>query len=138
MSIYKVRLLLAVMFAIIGNLFALVGPKISGDAVDLIAKGEGKVDIPKVWVYAVWMIVFYLISALLSYALSLIMLHTAQNLSGRMRQDVFDRLLSLPVSYFDRNQAGDIISRVSYDIDVVGYHCHILLQSDMLSKPLNL
>lgn len=120
MSIYKVRLLLAVMFAIVGNLFALVGPKISGDAVDLIAKGEGKVDIPKVWVYAVWMIVFYLISALLSYALSLIMLHTAQNLSGRMRQDVFNRLLSLPVSYFDRNQAGDIISRVSYDIDVVG------------------
>ena len=36
-----------------------------------------------------------------------------------MRQDVFDKLMGLPVSYFDRNQAGDIISRVSYDIDVV-------------------
>lgn len=34
-------------------------------------------------------------------------------------QDVFDKLMGLPVSYFDRNQAGDIISRVSYDIDVV-------------------
>lgn len=119
MAKYKYRLLLAFVLSVGGNLLALVGPKLSGDAIDLIAKGKGAVDFAKIWQYAGWMLLFYLASSLLSYALSVTMLHTAQALAGRMRQEVFDRLLSLPVGYFDRNQAGDIISRVSYDVDVI-------------------
>lgn len=119
LSRYKFRLFLALVLSIAGNLFALVGPMISGKAVDVIEKGKGAVDFDKIWYYAGLMVIFYAASSILSYALSLIMLHTAQNLAGRMRQEVFDRLLSLPVSYFDKNQAGDIISRVSYDIDVI-------------------
>ena len=119
MEKYKYRLLFAVLLSIAGNLLALVGPMLSGKAVDVIAAGKGAVDFARIWYYAAWMIVFYVLSSVLSYVLSLIMLHTAQNLAGRMRQEVFDRLLSLPVGYFDRNQAGDIISRVSYDVDVI-------------------
>lgn len=119
MANYKYRLFFAVLLSIAGNLLALVGPMISGNAVDVIAAGKGAVDFSKIWYYATLMIIFYIASSVLSYALSILMLHTAQRLAGRMRQEVFDRLLSLPVSYFDRNQAGDIISRVSYDIDVI-------------------
>jgi len=119
MANYKYHLLLAILLAVSSNLLALVGPMLSGKAVDAIAKGKNNVDFDTVWFYAVRMIVFYVASALLSYALSVLMLHIAQRLAGRMRQQVFDRLLSLPVKYFDRNQAGDIISRVSYDIDVI-------------------
>ena len=115
----KYRLLLALLLAVSSNLFALVGPMLSGKAVDAIAKGKGQVEFETVWFYAGWMILFYVVSAALSYALSVLMLHIAQRLAGRMRQQVFDRLLMLPVKYFDRNQAGDIISRVSYDIDVI-------------------
>ncbi|MDD5900360.1 MAG: ABC transporter ATP-binding protein [Lachnospiraceae bacterium] len=119
MSNYRYHLLLALILAVSSNLLALVGPSLSGKAVDAIAAGKGAVDFSTVWYYAGLMLVFYFVSAGLSYALSLLMLHIAQRLAARMRQQVFDRLLSLPVSYFDRNQAGDIISRVSYDIDVI-------------------
>lgn len=119
MANYKYHLLLALLLAISSNLFALVGPMLSGEAVDAIAKGKGQVDFDTVWYYTGWMLLFYVVSAALSYGLSVLMLHIAQRLAGRMRQQVFDRLLSLPVKYFDRNQAGDIISRVSYDIDVI-------------------
>ncbi len=119
MANYKYYLLLALLLALSGNLLALAGPMLSGKAVDAIAKGKGAVDFAAVWYYAGLMVLFYAVSAGLSYALSLLMLHIAQRLAGRMRQEVFDRLLSLPVGYFDRNQAGDIISRVSYDIDVI-------------------
>ena len=119
MSNYRYHLLLALILAVSSNLLALVGPSLSGKAVDAIAAGKGAVDFSTVWYYAGLMLVFYFVSAGLSYALSLLMLHIAQRLAARMRQQVFDRLLSLPVSYFDRNQAGDIISRASYDIDVI-------------------
>ena len=119
MANYKYHLFLALLLALASNLLALAGPMLSGKAVNVISKGKGAVEFNKVWYYAGLMIVFYVVSALLSYALSVLMLHIAQRLAGRMRKEVFDRLLSLPVGYFDRNQAGDIISRVSYDIDVV-------------------
>lgn len=119
MSNFKFHLLLALVLAISSNLLALVGPALSGKAVDAIAKGKGAVDFSVVWYYAGLMILFYVASAALSYGLSVLMLHIAQRMAAKMRGQVFDRLLSLPVSYFDRNQAGDIISRVSYDIDVI-------------------
>ncbi len=119
MANFKFHLLLALVLAVSSNLLALVGPSLSGKAVDAIALGKGNVDFKTVWYYAGLMIVFYVVSALLSYGLSILMLHIAQRMAARMRQQVFDRLLELPVSYFDRNQAGDIISRVSYDIDVI-------------------
>ncbi|MCH5273654.1 MAG: ABC transporter ATP-binding protein [Lachnospiraceae bacterium] len=119
MANYKYHLFLALLLALASNLLALAGPMLSGKAVNVISEGKGAVEFNKVWYYAGLMIAFYVVSALLSYALSVLMLHIAQRLAGRMRKEVFDRLLSLPVGYFDRNQAGDIISRVSYDIDVV-------------------
>lgn len=119
MANYKYYLLLALFLALSSNLLSLAGPMLSGKAVNVIAAGKGAVDLDKVWYYAGIMIAFYVLSAALSYALSVLMLHIAQRLAGRMRKQLFDRLLSLPVGYFDRNQAGDIISRVSYDIDVV-------------------
>lgn len=115
----RLWLLLALLLAVAGNLLALVGPALSGKAVDAIAPGKGAVDFKSVWYYAGWMVLFYFVSAAMSYGLSLLMLHIAQRLAARMRQQVFDRLLSLPVGYFDRHPAGDIISRVSYDIDVI-------------------
>ncbi len=116
---YKVRLILAFLLSVAGNLFALVTPTLSGRAIDAIQFGAGKVQFGKVFYYAGLMVAFYLISAIFAYALSVLMLHVSQNLVERLRQDVFDKLLELPVGYFDRNQSGDIISRISYDIDVI-------------------
>lgn len=116
---YKVHLAAAVILAILSNLLALLGPMLSGYAIDAIEPGKGMVIFKTVFYYAGLMIVFYILSSVLSYILSVLMLNLSQKIVRQMREDVFARLVELPVGYFDRNQAGDIISRISYDIDTV-------------------
>lgn len=116
---FKVRIAIALLLTILGNVLALVGPKLSGYAVDAIQPGKGKVDFSTVFYYAGWMVVFYAISSILSYCLARWMVKISQLTVQRMRQDVFEKLMVLPVGYFDQNQTGDILSRISYDIDTV-------------------
>lgn len=116
---YKYHVLLAIALAIISNLLALVGPMLSGRAIDAIEPGKGSVIFQTVFYYAGWMILFYLFSSIMSYILTNIMIRLSQKIIRKMREDVFNKLVELPVSFFDRNQAGDIISRISYDIDTV-------------------
>lgn len=101
------------------NLLNLWGPSLAGSAIREAAAGRGKVNFDAVRYYAKWMLVCYVSSALLGFGISLTMTVVSKHVARRMRQDVFDKLMRLPVGYFDRHQAGDIISRVSYDIDVI-------------------
>ena len=116
---YKWLLLLALVFTLGSNLFALIGPKLTGLSIGAIEGGIGKVDFRTVSYYAAWMAIFYVVSALMSYGLQVLMLTISRKVVYRMRQDVFEKLMSLPVGYFDVHQTGDIISRISYDIDTV-------------------
>nr|WP_295683316.1 ABC transporter ATP-binding protein [uncultured Lachnoclostridium sp.] len=119
LSTYWWMLLGAILLAMASNLFALVGPMLSGEAIDLIELGVGKVPIKEVLWYAVLMIGFYIVSSILSYLLSILMIRLSQRIVRKMRNDVFDKLMELPVGFFDQHLAGDIISRISYDIDVI-------------------
>lgn len=65
------------------------------------------------------MALFYVASALLSYLLSMIMITISRKVTYQMRSEIFNKLSSLPVGYFDTHQAGDIISRISYDTDTI-------------------
>lgn len=112
-------LLLALALTISSNMLSLIGPTLSGYAVDAIEPGLGKVEFDRVFYYAGLMVIFYVVSSVLSYALSILMIHISRKVVYRMRKDVFEKLLSLPVGYFDTHQTGDIISRISYDIDTV-------------------
>ena len=116
---YKWLLLLAVIMTVGSNLLALVGPMLSGYAIDAIEPGMGKVEFSRVFHYAGWMAAFYVISSVLSYALSVLMITISRKVVYRMRKDVFDKMLALPAGYYDLHQTGDIISRISYDIDTV-------------------
>lgn len=116
---YRWLLLLAVFMTLASNIFALIGPMLSGYAIDAIEPGPGKVDFQKVFYYAAWMAGFYVVSAALSYAIAVLMVTISRKVVYAMRRDVFDRLLSLPIGYFDLHKTGDIISRISYDIDTV-------------------
>ena len=116
---YKGMLLLAMALTVSSNLLQLVGPTLCGLAIDAVEGGPGHVDFARVFLYAGWMVAFYAASSVLSFALSLLMIRISQRITRQMRKDVFDRLMELPVSYFDRTQTGDILSRISYDIDTV-------------------
>lgn len=117
----RYRLLLCAAFvATVGsNLLALIGPLLSGYAIDAIGPGPGLVEFERVFYYAGLMVIFYVISAALSYGLSVLMITIGRKVVYQMRKDVFDRMLALPVGYYDMHQTGDIISRISYDIDTV-------------------
>lgn len=112
-------LVLVGLLCIGSNLLSLWGPKLAGSAIQEAAAGVGKVDFEKVWYYAKRMLICYLSSSLLTVSIHIIMMNVSKRAAKQMRKSVFDKLMKLPVGYFDRNQAGDIISRVSYDIDVI-------------------
>ena len=110
---------LAMVLSTASSVLSLYGPKLSGQAINAIELGKGKVDFPTVWRCCILMAVCYLTACLLSYLLHLTVLKLSRSVSKQMRKDVFDNLAALPVGYFDRYQTGDIISTITYDIDTV-------------------
>ena len=114
---YRAGFILAFVMNLGGNLLALAGPYLSGKAVDAIRPGN--VDFGTVFYFAGWMVVCYVCSAILSLFLQYWMITLSRKVVYQMRQDVFSHLLTLPAGYFDTRQTGDILSRISYDIDTI-------------------
>ena len=116
---YKWMLALAAVLSISGNLLALIGPKLSGYAIDAIKPGPGQVDFQTVFYYAALMLLFYLLSAVISYILAALMVRLSRNIIYRLRRDVYNHLMRLPVHFFDTYPIGNVLSTLSYDIDTV-------------------
>ena len=108
----------AIVLTLVSNQLSLMGPAYSGEAIDAIV-AEGGVNFPVVWDNVLKMILCYLVSALFSYLLAVLMIRLSQKIVYTMRKQVFEKLGTLPVNFFDRNAVGDIISHISYDIDTV-------------------
>ncbi len=116
----RALVILAVVLSVSSSLLALYGPKLSGQAINAIAVGPGQaVDMDTVLRCAGWMVVCYVLSAILTYLLNVVMIRLSRRVSKQMRHDVFENLTALPVGFFDRYQTGDIISTVTYDVDTV-------------------
>ena len=115
---YKFSVLLAFLLMLGSNLFALLGPFLTGKAINAIDLKSG-VDFDAVFFYCGLMAIFYVVSGVLSYILSVVMIRLSQKIVKSMRKDVFDKIIALPVGYLDKMQAGDLINRISYDIDTV-------------------
>ena len=116
---FKLLILLVAALCVLSNLLSLWGPDLAGHAINEAAAGKGKVNFDNVRYYALRMLLCYVSSSLLTISIHAIMMNVSKRVAKQMRQSVFDKLMRLPVGYFDRNQTGDIISRVSYDIDVI-------------------
>lgn len=118
--LYKFKFLLfaALVMTVTSNLLALAGPSLAGNAVNAIV-GIGQVDFQTVFRCCGLMIICYALASLFEWLLSVMLIRLSQKIVFQMRKDVFDHLTTLPVSFFDRHQTGDIISHISYDIDTV-------------------
>ncbi len=109
---------LAVLFTLLSNQLSLLGPKYSGAAIDaIVGKGDGYLEV--VWKNVAYMLLCYVLAAALSYVLAVLMIKLSQKIVYTMRRRLFEKLNTLPVTYFDTHATGDIISRISYDIDTV-------------------
>lgn len=124
----KWLILLAFLLTMGSNSLALFGPMLSGKAIDAIEIGPGKVDFSTALHYAKLMLLFYLLSAAMTYLLNVLMIAVSRKVTYRMRKDMFLRLVDLPVGFFDTHATGDIISRISYDIDTI----NTSLSSDLI------
>ena len=115
---HKFLFLVAIATTLISNQLALMGPMYSGYAIDAMTLGDS-VDFAAVTENVVKMLVCYIASGILSYLLAVLMVYISQKIVYAMRKELFEKLTTLPVGYFDTHPAGDIISRISYDIDTV-------------------
>ena len=133
---HKLMLLGAILLTVTSNVFSLIGPRLSGNAIDAIGLSKGEADFPRVFYYCTLMIIMYALSAILSYALSVLMVNLSQKIIYKMRKDLSDKLLSMPVSFFDCHQTGDIVSRMSYDIDTINsslYHDFVQISTSAIT-----
>ena len=115
----RLLLVLAMLLSVSSSVLSLYGPKLSGEAINAIELGTGKVDFDTVFTCCAWMAGCYLASCVLSYLLHIVVLRMSRSVAKQMRHDVFENLTTLPVGYFDRCQTGDIISTLTYDVDTV-------------------
>ncbi len=126
---HKPTLIICLLMMLTSNILALAAPKISQKAIDEIELGAGNIDVSRVVVYCLIMLGFYAVSALLSYILAITMVRLSQKIVYTMRKQIFDHLTELPVGFFDIHATGEIISRISYDVDTVNASLsHDLLQ----------
>lgn len=123
----KLNVLIVLIFSITSTIFAIIGPKIMGNVTTeifngLISKirdgGQG-IDFSKLLKIIFILTILYIISTVFSYAQSYIMSGVAQRISYRLRQEISQKINRLPMEYFDKNSKGDIISRVTNDVDTL-------------------
>lgn len=119
LALHKGYLIAAMILTFSSNFLALIGPSLAGKAIDAYGTAPGGVNFNAVFQYIGLMMVFYLFSSAFAYVLALLMIQLSQKVVYHMRKDVFNRLSDLPVAYFDLHQTGDLISRVTYDIDTI-------------------
>ena len=100
----RLLLVLALGAVLHGSLLSLYGPKLSGQAINAIDLGEGRVDFSVVWRCALLMAACYVLSALFTFLLNVVMVRLSRRVARQMRHDIFENLAALPVGFFDRYQ----------------------------------
>ena len=111
-------LILVIISALLANIFMLVAPYISGRAIDFI-KGENNVDFPMVAKIIGILFAVYVLNALFTWGMTVFTNALSNHSIKKMRKDAFGKISKLPLKFFDGHSHGDIISRLTNDIDAV-------------------
>ncbi len=114
-----IMLLFAFSLILVSNVLALWGPQLSGQAIDAMGGNSGQLNIPLTVQKALLMLAAYSGAAILNYVVTRLVVRLSQRVVKRMRQDTFNKIVELPLAYIDTRQTGDLVSRISYDLDVV-------------------
>lgn len=127
MGAYKIALAVVAVFAVVSTIFNVIGPKILGNATTelfngLIAKlsGSGSIDFGKIGSILLGLMGIYVMSAIFSFIQGLLMTEMSQKMCFRMRGDISEKINRMPLSYFERNSVGDVLSRITNDVDTLG------------------
>ncbi len=125
---YRLHLLLVVLFSIVSTAFTIVGPKLLGRATTrlfegVVAKATGvpgaAIDFGYIGHIALLLLGLYLASAAFNYAQGWIMASVATRITYSFRREIAEKINRLPLGYFDRHSHGDVLSRVTNDVDTI-------------------
>ncbi len=126
MERYKFRFILMFVFAVAGTVFTIVGPKILGKATTelfngLIAKvnGTGSINFAKIGTILLWVMGLYLISSLFSLIQGFVMTGISNDVTYSLRKDISKKINRLPLNYFESRTNGEILSRITNDVDTL-------------------
>ena len=112
--------IIALMSAVIGTVLTLIGPDKLSELTDIVTAGiVTGIDMDAVRTIGFTLVGFYGLSGLLSLVQGLIMAEVTQRISQKLRQDLSQKINKLPIAYFDNNTTGDILSRMTNDIDTI-------------------
>jgi len=123
---YKVAILVVMIFAIASTIFSIIGPKILGNATTKLFEGvmaqiagTGSIDFGYIGQIMLWTLGLYLLSALFAYIQGWVMSGISMNITYRFRKDISEKINRMPLRYFDGTNHGEVLSRVTNDVDTV-------------------
>lgn len=117
---YLVVIIIAVICVIFGTVLTLIGPDKLSELTDIITAGiMTGIDLDKVTEIGLTLVIFYVASAILTFSQHYIMATVTQKVSKQMRSDISKKINRLPMSYFNQHSTGDILSRVTNDVDSI-------------------
>ncbi|MDI9520781.1 MAG: ABC transporter ATP-binding protein [Bacillota bacterium] len=134
---YRFKLLLSALFSVLSSSLTIFGPKIMGQVTTaifegLIAKvrGTGAIDFARVARILLFLLGLYLLSSLFSYAVNRLSAKVSVDFSRKLRGDIGEKIHKVPISYYEKNTVGDILSRISNDVDAIAQNiANIFIQS---------
>ncbi len=116
---YKARIFFVLLFTTLSNFLSLLTPVFIGNAINNMKPGGDILWTSPLSQNVLWIFLTVLLSAILAWACQRLLLVAAQSVTNRLRNDIFAKLAVLPVSYFDKTPKGDVLSRLSYDVDTL-------------------
>lgn len=127
MGAYKIGLIAVVVFAIGGSAFSIVGPKILAKAINKLFagllnkfQGIGSIDFTYIGNILLLLLGLYVLSAILSFVQGYIMTGISQKLSYKMRSQISEKINKMPLNYFESRTVGEVLSRITNDVDTLG------------------
>ncbi len=119
---YRVLLIIAVALSVAGTAISLIGPQIIKDITNTISDGlGGDLDKDGVLHLGMMMVILYIVGGILALTQGFILATVSQRTASRIRSELSDKIDRVPLSYLDRKQTGDIMSRMTNDADTVGH-----------------
>lgn len=127
LSVYKVKIIIVLLFATISTIFSIISPKILGQVTtrlfegvmaQIAGTGTG-IDFDYIGQILLLLVGLYLVSALFSYIQGWIMTDVAMKMTYRFRKDISEKINRMPLRYFDGTSHGEVLSRITNDVDTI-------------------
>lgn len=114
-------IVIALISSVIGTILSLIGPDKLSEMTDIITDGiMTNIDLEKITAIGLTLVAIYVLSAILTFSQGYIMATVTQKVSKGLRSDISKKINKLPMSYYNNNTTGDLLSRVTNDVDTIG------------------